>query len=126
MLKDATLYSVLPAKDCDRLRMYLSEKLGLGPVNEMAGMLIYELGGSKLLVYESAFAGTNQATAVSMKVADLEIVVDDLKSKGVVFEHYDMPGTTVMGDIHARAVMPGKSVWFKDTEGNIININQST
>jgi catechol-2,3-dioxygenase len=125
MLNDATLYSVLPAQDIDRLKTFLSEKLDLEPIDEQMGMLIYEVGGSKLLVYESTFAGTNQATAISLEVDDLEMIVDDLKSKGVVFEHYDMPGGSIEGDIHTMKGVPAKSVWFKDSEDNIINLNQS-
>jgi predicted enzyme related to lactoylglutathione lyase len=125
MLNDAVVYSVLPAKDINRLRTFLSEKLGLEPSSEMTGMYMYDIAGCKLLAYESPFAGTNQATAVSFDVPDLEMVVADLKDKGVMFEHYDMPGGTLEGDIHMMEGSPMKSAWFKDTEGNILNVNQS-
>lgn len=126
MLKDATLYAVIPAQDLGRLKLFYSEKLGLDPVDEQMGMPFYEVGGSKLFMYESAYAGTNQATAVSFDVADLDAVVADLKSKGVVFEHYDMPDTTLVGDTHVMNGSSVKSAWFKDTEGNIVNVNQSS
>lgn len=126
MLKDATLYAVIPAKDLGRLKMFFSEKLGLDPVDEQMGMPFYEVGGSKFFMYESAYAGTNQATAVSFDVSDLVTVVNDLKSKGVVFEHYDMPGMTLDGDIHVMDGTTFKSAWFKDTEGNIISVNQTS
>lgn len=125
MLKDATLYAVLPAKDVERLKTFLSEKLGLEPADDTMGMPMYEIGGSMLMVYESAFAGTNQANAISLEVADLELVVGDLNENGVVFEHYDMPGMKLVGDIHMMDGSSMKSAWFKDTEGNIINLNQS-
>lgn len=127
MLNDATLYTVFPAKDVERLKKFFSEKLGFEPLEEKMGMPFYEVGGSGFFIYESTYAGTNEATAVSFAVSDLEMVVDDLKHKGVVFEHYDMPDTTLQGDIHVMEAdgILTKSVWFKDTEGNIININQS-
>jgi len=127
MLNDATLYAVFPAKDSDRLKLFFSEKLGLEPVEERMGMPFYEISGTKFFIYESMFAGTNEATVASFAVSDLRPVVDDLKSKGVVFEHYDMPGTTLDGDIHLMETdgIAMKSVWFKDTEGNILNINES-
>lgn len=125
MFEDATLYSVLPAKDCDRLKIFLSEKLALEPVSEAEGLVFYDIGGSKLMIYESAFAGTNQATALSLDVPDLEQCVSSLKEKGVMFEHYDMPGGMLMGDIHTMEGSAMKSAWFKDTEGNIINLSQS-
>ena len=53
-----------------------------------------------------------------------EAVVAELKSKGVSFEHYDMPGTTLEGDIHVDGDL--KVAWFKDPDGNILNlVNQS-
>ena len=43
-----------------------------------------------------------------------------LASKGVPFEHYDMPGMTREGDIHVAADM--KVAWFRDPDGNILNL----
>jgi hypothetical protein len=46
--------------------------------------------------------------------------VQQLKAKGITFEHYDMPGVTREGDIHVAGDM--KVAWFKDPDGNILNI----
>lgn len=43
-----------------------------------------------------------------------------LKAKGVEFEHYRMPGMTRKGDVHIAGKM--KVAWFKDPDGNILNI----
>ena len=50
-------------------------------------------------------------------VDDVEDVAKTLKSKGVTFEHYDMPGMTLKGDVHVAGKM--KAAWFKDPDGNI-------
>jgi hypothetical protein len=72
-------------------------------------------------VYRSKYAGTNQATAVTWVVGDeVENVVRALKAKGVKFEHYDMPGMKRTGDIHIGGEM--KVAWFKDPDGNILNV----
>lgn len=77
-----------------------------------------EAGKFRLLVYESRYAGTNQATAVTWDAGDdTEKIVQALKSKGVAFEHYDLPGATLKGDVHVMARM--KAAWFKDPDGNI-------
>jgi hypothetical protein len=47
----------------------------------------------------------------------MEQVVRDLRGKGVSFEHYQLPGLTLKGDIHEGEGM--KAAWFKDPEGNI-------
>ena len=56
---------------------------------------------------------------------DFNAIVQSLRDKGVTFEHYDdLPGTTREGDIHSIGDM--KAVWFKDPDGNILNLgNQS-
>jgi hypothetical protein len=49
--------------------------------------------------------------------AELDAIVRTLGGKGVVFEHYDLPGLTREGDIHVAG--PMKVAWFKDPDGNI-------
>ena len=51
---------------------------------------------------------------------DVEGVVRALKAKGVSFEHYDMPNMKRQGDIHVAGNM--KVAWFKDPDGNILNV----
>jgi uncharacterized protein YqgV (UPF0045/DUF77 family) len=51
---------------------------------------------------------------------EIDRIVKTLKAKGVTFEHYDMPGTTLEGDIHVGHGM--KVAWFKDPDGNILNL----
>ena len=78
-------------------------------------------GDTLINVYRSQFAGTNKATAVTWTVGDeIGRIVKALKDKGVAFEHYDMPGTTLEGDIHVGHGM--KVAWFKDPDGNILNL----
>ncbi len=72
-------------------------------------------------VYRSEYAGTNKATAVTWAVGeDVEGVVRDLKAKGVALERYDMPGMTRTGDGYTADDL--KVAWFKDPDGNILNI----
>ena len=52
----------------------------------------------------------------------MEKVVNDLKRKGVSFEHYDLPGLTRRGDLHVSGDF--KAAWFKDSEGNLLGLVQ--
>ena len=45
-------------------------------------------------------------------------MVQALRGKGVVFEHYDLPGATRKGDVHHTGRT--KAAWFKDPDGNIL------
>jgi hypothetical protein len=73
-----------------------------------------------LFVYRSKFAGNNEATVVTWIVGDVEQAVESLKARGVTFEHYDMPRTTRVGDVHVSG--KSKVAWFKDPDGNIHSI----
>ena len=77
------------------------------------------------MVYRSEFAGTNRATAAMWVVGDeVDEIVRTLKGRGVAFERYDMPDTTLEGDVH---VSGGRRVaWFKDPEGNILSVVNGT
>jgi hypothetical protein len=90
----------------------------------MPEALVFKSGSSKVLVYQSQFAGTNKATAATWGVGnDIEQIVQGLKAQGVTFEHYDMPGLTRKGDVHVGGNM--KAAWFKDPDGNILALVSS-
>jgi catechol 2,3-dioxygenase-like lactoylglutathione lyase family enzyme len=77
-----------------------------------------------MLLYESEYVGTNQATALSWEVNDPKAVVDALKEKGVEFEHYpEMAGVTMEGDLHR--IGPMIVAWFRDPDGNILAIGNA-
>jgi len=103
-------------------REFYERTLGLKPVgSEGDEMIAYRSGSSTLLVYRSDYAGTNKATTVTWTVGDdVEGTVRQLKEKGVRFEHYDMPGMTLKGDVHVGGDI--KVAWFKDPDGNILSV----
>ncbi|RYF96045.1 MAG: hypothetical protein EON94_16845, partial [Caulobacteraceae bacterium] len=88
MLGDSQAYATIAVRDVDGARRFYEETLGLECVESRPGVSTYDSGGSKILVYASEHAGTNQATSATWAVKDLEAVVADLRAKGVAFEHY--------------------------------------
>jgi catechol 2,3-dioxygenase-like lactoylglutathione lyase family enzyme len=119
MLAGKEAIATVAVKDISRAKRFYEETLGLRLTQDQESeALTYESGGSKLLVYRSQYAGSNQATAATWTIGkDMEKVVQSLKGKGVKFEHYDMPGMTLKGDIHVADGF--KVAWFKDPDGNI-------
>jgi catechol 2,3-dioxygenase-like lactoylglutathione lyase family enzyme len=103
-------------------RRFYEDTLGLSQVDaEGDEVVVYRSGNTRINVYRSEFAGTNQATAVTWQVGeDIERLAAALKAKGVRFEHYDMPDTKLEGDLHVMGGM--KVAWFKDPDGNILNL----
>jgi catechol 2,3-dioxygenase-like lactoylglutathione lyase family enzyme len=121
MLKDKTAVATVAVKDLNAARRFYGETLGLEQVGADNEFSAYRTGDSSLMVYRSQFAGTNRATAVTWPVGnELEDIVRSLKAKGVTFEHYDMPGNTLEGDVHVAG--DHRAAWFKDPDGNIIGI----
>lgn len=122
MLKNRDAVATIAVKNVEAARKFYEGKLGLTPGgSEEPEVLVYTSGNSKLFVYESQYAGTNKATAVTWLVGDdVEGVVRALKARGVAFEKYDLPGMTRKGDVHVAAKV--KAAWFKDPDGNILAI----
>ena len=119
MLADMPVAASIAVSDLARARNFYENVLGLASVQEMPGGVVYTSGGSAMLVYESEYAGTNQATTATWSVGgDFDEIVQALQSKGVTFEHYDdLPEVTRNGDVHRAGDM--KLAWFKDPDGNI-------
>ncbi len=122
MLGNIDASANLAVRDLTAARNFYEGTLGLTEIDSMGDeLIVYRSGNTTLNVYTSKQAGTNKATAVTWAVGDqVEDVVRALKAKGVAFEHYDMPDTTLEGDIHVAGDM--KVAWFKDPDGNILNI----
>ncbi|MER9235740.1 VOC family protein [Mesorhizobium sp. M0622] len=122
MLANSNATANLAVKDLAKARAFYEDILGLTEIhNEGGELIVYKSGDTSINVYRSNFAGTNKATAVTWMVGDeIDNIVKALKSKGVAFEHYDMPGLALEGDIHVGQGM--KVAWFKDPDGNILNL----
>ena len=119
MLGDKEAIATIAVKNVEAARKFYEGTLGLKPTpTQEQGVLGYKSGSADVIVYQSQFAGTNKATAVTWAVDDLEAAVRELKGKGVRFEHYDLPGTSRQGDVHGSGKT--KAAWFKDPDGNIL------
>ncbi|HYU26391.1 MAG TPA: VOC family protein [Thermoanaerobaculia bacterium] len=121
MLGNAKVQPMLPVKDLGSAQKFYEQTLGLKKAGEMPGEAVtYRSGDTTLVVYRSEFAGTNKGTAALWEVDDVDGTVEELKGKGVKFEHYDLPGLTRKGDVHVGG--PMKVAWFKDPGGNILSV----
>jgi catechol 2,3-dioxygenase-like lactoylglutathione lyase family enzyme len=130
MLEHSDVATRLPVQDLERARSFYAEKLGLEPVEERPGGLLYRCGKGSFALFLSAGAAAGTHTQMGWEVADIEATVTALRSRGVVFEEYDLPGLkTVNGIAQIAGNYPSKGTgekgaWFKDSEGNLVGIGQ--
>jgi catechol 2,3-dioxygenase-like lactoylglutathione lyase family enzyme len=122
MLGETEAIATVAVRDLKKAAAFYEGTLGLKvKAREGDEVISYATGSTALNVYRSEFAGTNKATAVCWVVGDrIDAVARALKAKGVAFEHYDMPGLKLEGDVHVGQGM--RVAWFKDPDGNILNI----
>ena len=122
MLSDHTPSTTLATADPQRSRAFYEGVLGFEPKEESGGGLFYRAGSGSFFVYQSTFAGTNQATSMTFELSqdEFEQEIDALRSAGVSFDTFEMEGIAWDGEV---AVFDGmRSVWFKDPDGNILNV----
>ncbi|MET9399790.1 VOC family protein [Kitasatospora sp. NPDC002965] len=124
MLGNAPLIPIIPAADLDRAKHYYTETLGVKLSEEGSHDVTFECGGTEFGLYETPTAGQAAHTLASFKVADLDAEMSTLRSRGVTFEEYDLPGLkTVDGVVEDDGM---RAAWFKDSEGNILCVNERT
>jgi predicted enzyme related to lactoylglutathione lyase len=121
--------AVLRAEDLVRANKFYTDVLGLkprdvpGPAGE--GMDMFTAGdGTMVMVYERPGMPAPQNTALGFGIpADkFDEVAADLRARGVTFEDYDLPDIGLK-TVNGIAEFEGfKAAWFKDSEGNIVNI----
>jgi catechol 2,3-dioxygenase-like lactoylglutathione lyase family enzyme len=121
MIGEHEAVATIAVKDTSAARKFYEGKLGLKPEDVRdEDVVTYGSGDSRIFVYKSQFAGTNKATSATWTVDDVDGLARELKSKGVPFERYDLPGMTHEGDVHVAGKM--RAAWFKDPDGNILSI----
>jgi catechol 2,3-dioxygenase-like lactoylglutathione lyase family enzyme len=124
MLQDSQVTANIPAADLERARRFYADKLGLTPAEENPGGLVYKAGGTAFFLYETEYAGQAGHTIAQFHVKDVPAEVEELRARGVTFEHYDLPGTTWDGDIASMGGM-GHAAWFKDSEDNVLCLDDT-
>jgi catechol 2,3-dioxygenase-like lactoylglutathione lyase family enzyme len=120
----------LPAKDLERARAFYRDKLGLEPVEERPGGLLYQCGSGSFALFASGGAPSGEHTQMAFTVDDIQAVVSELRRRGVIFEEVDVPGLrTVDGIADITGNYPSigtgeRGAWFRDSEGNLLGIGQ--
>src|SRR6266498_4381131 len=127
MLSQFTPATTLATANLPKARTFYEETLGLTLEREGMGGLYYTAGAGRVLVYESQYAGTNKATAMTFDVptTDFDAEVERLRAKGVTFQTFDLEGVEWKDGIASMGETV-RAVWFTDPDGNILNVSTGT
>ncbi|MFF3497836.1 VOC family protein [Streptomyces sp. NPDC003247] len=121
----------LPARDLDRARRFYAERLGLEPVDERPGGLLYRCGGTEFALFTSTGSSPGTFTQMGWEVDDVDTAVSELRRRGVTFEEVDVPGfrtedgiAAIDGHYPSKGARGERAAWFRDSEGNLLGIGE--
>ncbi len=123
MLKANAAFSSFSVRDIFKTKNFYQEILGLSvEEDKMGGMNISLPQGGTVYVYQKDDHMPATYTVLNFDVDKIEDAMDQLKSQGVMFEHYE--GMTDEKGI-ARGLGSDRVTdiaWFKDPDGNTFSI----
>ena len=122
MLAECRVAATIPVKDLAVAKRFYEDKLGLKVLDEDGGGVAFECaGGTAISVFPSLGSSDGSFTQAGWECADVEAEMADLRSRGVTFERYDLPGFTSdeRGLVEAEGM---RGAWFKDPDGNLLAI----
>jgi len=120
-------FSGFSVNDLAKAKTFYTETLGLKLADEEMGLNFQLPGGGGVFVYPKEDHQPATFTVLNFVVEDIDVAVNELVGKGVVFEHYDnMPvAPDDKGIVRGLAANQGPDiVWFKDPAGNILSVLQ--
>ena len=124
-LARAEVTVILPVKELERARDFYVSRLGLEAEGLAPdGKFILRANGVRLALMPKPGGTKAEHTALSFKVDNIAAEIQALKSRGVSFHDYDLPGFKTVN--HVAVLGKEKAAWFSDPEGNILCLHQDT
>lgn len=130
MFEQTKAYSSFSVDDPEAAKQFYGQALGLNvSETEMPGgyriLTLSIAGGGRILVYPKPDHSPASFTVLNFPVDDIEAAVDELRRRGVRFEHYEGELKTDEKGICRGAGGP-PIAWFKDPSGNILSVLEET
>jgi predicted enzyme related to lactoylglutathione lyase len=123
MFRNTKAFSGFSVDDIAKARKFYGETLDLKvTTGEMGILSLHVADGHPILVYPKVDHEPATFTILNFPVGDIEVAVDELVRRGVVFEQYE-------GELQtdAKGIFRGGGpliAWFKDPAGNILSVLQ--
>jgi catechol 2,3-dioxygenase-like lactoylglutathione lyase family enzyme len=127
-LADTMVCGVVRAESYERAKKFYRDVLGLGVARETPGAggwgLFAAGGGTMLMVYENPRLKAPENTTLGFGVSadKFDTLIAELRGNGVALEDYDIPEMGLKTKDGIAEMDGQKSAWFKDSEGNILNV----
>jgi catechol 2,3-dioxygenase-like lactoylglutathione lyase family enzyme len=123
MLTNSKAYSGFAVDDLEEAQRFYGDTLGLD-TELQSDLLVLNLAGDRAtLVYPKPDLQPGNYTILNFPVDDIDAAVDELTSRGVVFERYEGFGQDEKGVFRGLASGQGPDIaWFKDPAGNILSV----
>jgi catechol 2,3-dioxygenase-like lactoylglutathione lyase family enzyme len=123
MLSQSQVTCMLPVKDLQRARRFYEHSLQLEPLGAKPdGKFVYRCKSTEIALFPKPEGTKAEHTALSFRVTDIAAAIAELKTRGVAFDDYDLPGFKTVE--HVCVLGSEKAAWFRDPEGNILCLHE--
>lgn len=125
MFGNNKISAVLVSTHLERSQRFYEDKVGLTlSPDTIKNHLLFDGGDcTTLLIYGRGAGNSADHTQVRFWSTDIVTDVAELVGRGVVFEEYDLETFKTVDHVVTTAGI-GRSVWFKDPDGNTIAVFQ--
>ncbi len=120
MLSEFLAVTTLVVTDLDQAKPFYEEQLGLTLLEETPAGCRFGAGKGSQVSIRRGQTPAGGLTVMHFEVEDIEAVVRDLTSRGVIFEEYETPKTVNF----IAQFGPARGAWFKDPAGNVIGLRE--
>ena len=124
MIGTSTAIAFLATQDAERARVFYSETLGLRLLSEDQFALVFDLSGIPLRIQKVEALNPHPFTSLGWQVRGVRRIITGLVKRGVVFERY--PFLEQDADGIWLAPSGTRVAWFKDLDGNLLSLSDST
>src|SRR5688572_26548527 len=121
MFRGTKAFSSFSVNDLRKARQFYGEVLGLDVSEKPEGLELLIAGVDRVFVYPKSNHTPASFTILNFPVNDIEKASDELRRRGVRFEHYNESDLKTDDKGIYRGKGP-KIAWFKDPAGNIFSI----
>ena len=122
MLSHSRLQTIILTSRIAEAQRFYTDVLGLQLRRQSNGHLIFDVGGSDLMLGRVPSTQPSEHTVLGFAVADLDAVIEQLSKRGLTWARFD----DFPHDERGVVITPDadRVIWFRDPDGNIISIVQ--